>query len=85
MKRNFNITNIFNMKQIIKYLQRFKQWVLFVVMRSYDDKLRRDLLIYGNYYELSFKPNIFHKIFRPLVGLPINKKRVDPTKIRLGR
>jgi hypothetical protein len=76
------------MKQLIdttklrNALKRF--WNIHFVRRSYSDRLKLDLMIYGNCFEQSFKPNLLHKIFRPIFGLPINKKRIDPKKIRIG-
>ncbi len=34
MKLNFKTLNTFDMKQIIKYLRQFKQWILFIVIDS---------------------------------------------------
>jgi hypothetical protein len=42
-----------------------------------------DYLIYGQCFILRFKPNIFQKAYRWLLGLPINEKRLHPAKVRL--
>lgn len=74
---------LINTTKLRKALNRF--WNIHFVRRSYSDRLRMDLMIYGNSFEQSLKPNLFRKLFRPMFGLPANKKRVDPTKIRIGR
>ena len=48
MKHNFKTLNTLEMKQIIKYLQRFKQWVLYIVIgRFYYPDQIEGALNYG--------------------------------------
>ena len=47
MKHNFKTLNTFDMKQIIKYLQQSKQWILFVVTNRIFVGLVLNIVYFG--------------------------------------
>lgn len=49
---------------------------------KYNLKLHEDRIHLGVAYELEFSPNLIQRMYRRLVGLPINRRRIDPTKLR---
>ncbi len=53
--------------------------------RSFKDRLEMDVAIYGASYVQLLKPTIVRRIFRPLFKLPIDKRRLDPRKIRIAQ
>jgi hypothetical protein len=50
---------------------------------KYINKLKLDMAIYGQCFQEVFKPNLFQKIYRIILGLPSNRRRVDPRNARI--
>jgi len=50
---------------------------------KYRLKLSEDRIIYGSSCEKFFKPKFFQKLYRRFMGLPIDRRRICPTTLRI--
>ncbi len=52
---------------------------------NHQRDLYLDLMVYGQSFEEKIKSNFIQKSFRFLIGLPMDKKRIDPRNVRLSK
>lgn len=52
---------------------------------NHNIQIRKDIHAYGAYYEVECKFNWITKIIRWLNYLPLDSKRLDPTKVKFSR
>lgn len=51
---------------------------------NYQKRKTKDLLLYGNYFEKEVKITTFRKIKCFFTKEPLNKKRINPLKMKLS-